>query len=261
MDWRTLEESLASTILASDLLARYRLRRRVERVQPSAISHQPSALSGLSEADSRELTADGYRFAAAGGSDVLDWLIAKEALSYEAYTALSDAAKVAAFSIARVEKERVVQAVQDELGRVMAGGGTVADFQEGVKALFETHGIAPTSDWHLETVYRTNASSAYGAAHWRELHEPGVAEMFPYYRYLTVGDARVREEHAMMHGLVFRADDPIWQTWWPPNGYNCRCWVEELTAEEAEAMEISEGVDLIERPAPGFRTNVGMEIG
>jgi len=62
-------------------------------------------------------------------------------------------------------------------------------------------------------------------------------------RYLvwwTAGDDRVRQRplhnHAVMHGKVFAIDHPIWNTWWPPAGHNCRCFIG--TVSEAEAREL-----------------------
>lgn len=62
-------------------------------------------------------------------------------------------------------------------------------------------------------------------------------------RYLvwwTAGDDRVRQRplhnHAVMHGKVFAIDHPIWNTWWPPAGHNCRCFIG--TISDAEAREL-----------------------
>ena len=59
-------------------------------------------------------------------------------------------------------------------------------------------------------------------------------------RYLvwwTAGDDRVRQRplhnHAVMHGKVFAVDHPIWNTWWPPAGHNCRCFIGTISAAEA----------------------------
>lgn len=43
------------------------------------------------------------------------------------------------------------------------------------------------------------------------------------YEYVTAEDDRVRPEHEAMHGVVRPKNDPIWNKWWPPNGWNCRC--------------------------------------
>ena len=39
---------------------------------------------------------------------------------------------------------------------------------------------------------------------------------------------------AAMNGKVFRADDPVWKTHYPPTGFGCRCFVMALTAEDME---------------------------
>ena len=33
---------------------------------------------------------------------------------------------------------------------------------------------------------------------------------------------------------VFPADDPIWDVWYPPNGFRCRCMVVSLTRAQVE---------------------------
>jgi len=62
----------------------------------------------------------------------------------------------------------------------------------------------------------------------------------PYLVWWTVGDDRVRQRplhnHAVMHGKVFAIDHPIWKTWWPPAGHNCRCYIGTIPAAEAQAL-------------------------
>lgn len=63
-----------------------------------------------------------------------------------------------------------------------------------------------------------------------------------------------------MHGKVFPADDPVWKTWYPPNGWGCQCSVEALSAREAKALgktkpdtppEGTKGIDKGFEYAPG----------
>jgi hypothetical protein len=44
------------------------------------------------------------------------------------------------------------------------------------------------------------------------------------YRYSTMRDTRVRENHAKMEGVIRRKGDPVWLKWTPPCGWGCRCW-------------------------------------
>lgn len=89
----------------------------------------------------------------------------------------------------------------------------------------------------------------------------------PYWRYRTAGDGHVRESHAVMEGRVYRADDPIWDVWYPPNGFRCRCMVVSLSKKQVERMglhveteapydvDYSTGEILTKFPDKGFSNN------
>ena len=77
-----------------------------------------------------------------------------------------------------------------------------------------------------------------------------TVERYPYWRYDTVGDNRVRSSHAALDGKVLRADDPWWKTHYPPWDWGCRCIVTELSEGDVEDMglTISKSEDM---PMPG----------
>ncbi|MCP3682125.1 MAG: hypothetical protein GY861_05480 [bacterium] len=54
---------------------------------------------------------------------------------------------------------------------------------------------------------------------WREIQE--VKDEFPLLKYQTANDERVRDDHAALDNIVKPVDDPFWNTFMPPNGYNC----------------------------------------
>ncbi|MCT4613599.1 MAG: DUF935 family protein [Marinifilaceae bacterium] len=44
-----------------------------------------------------------------------------------------------------------------------------------------------------------------------------------YIKYQTAGDNEVRDEHALLDGLIFNIEDPEARRIWPPNAWRCRC--------------------------------------
>lgn len=81
-------------------------------------------------------------------------------------------------------------------------------------------GLSARNPSMAETLVRTHAQLAFGAAQY-QLNEDDPHDTIWGYTYATVGDDRVRPEHARLDGLTRPKDDPIWKTIWPPNGWNC----------------------------------------
>ena len=79
----------------------------------------------------------------------------------------------------------------------------------------------------------------YGAARYKRQRE--VTGAFPFWRYLAVVDPSTRESHRGLHEKVFRADDPIWNVIYPPNGPGCRCRVQTLT----DAQVLRRGINVL----------------
>lgn len=92
----------------------------------------------------------------------------------------------------------------------------------------------------LDNIYRTNMQSAYSAAQYQSYM--GNIDNRPYWRYEAIGDERTRAAHAAMDGLVYRYDDPFWATFYPPNGYRCRCSVTALSERDIQREHIAVSV-------------------
>jgi SPP1 gp7 family putative phage head morphogenesis protein len=87
----------------------------------------------------------------------------------------------------------------------------------------EVRTVTYGTPWRLETIYTTNMQSAYMAGRYQGMM--AAKQYLPYWEYSAVMDNRTRPQHAALNGMVFRCDDPFWQTWYPPNGFRCRCRV------------------------------------
>jgi hypothetical protein len=72
-----------------------------------------------------------------------------------------------------------------------------------------------------------------------------AAADLPYWQYIAVMDGRTTDTCRDMHGRVFRADDPIWNSLYPPNHWGCRARVRSLTERMVEreglTVESSDG--------------------
>ena len=111
----------------------------------------------------------------------------------------------------------------------------------------------------VRTILRTNINTACGAGRYRRQVETAAAR--PYWRYSAILDGSTRPSHRELDGKVFRADDPIWDRIYPPNGFGCRCRVRAISEREARR----EGVEVLSGQAglggftldPGWAYNPG----
>ena len=152
------------------------------------------------------------------------------------------------------------------MNRAAKRGMHVKEAKKELTKAFLAAGITPKHEGHLEAIFRTEMQTMYGAGRWQAMQHPAIQQILWGFRYVTVGDDRVRPEHAAMDGMTAPRNDPIWRTHFPPNGWNCRCQAIELF--EPEEIVIPEGEvevmgpagrPIVVRPGPdrGFAVNPG----
>lgn len=78
---------------------------------------------------------------------------------------------------------------------------------------------------YLRAEYNFCQASAELAAKWERFAQDGDRYNL---QYRTANDDRVRPEHAAMNGITLPPSDPFWETYYPPNGWNCRCTVVQV---------------------------------
>jgi SPP1 gp7 family putative phage head morphogenesis protein len=85
-----------------------------------------------------------------------------------------------------------------------------------------------------ELILRSHGYAAYAKANWAALEEQ--IEIFPWRKYQTAQDERVRGTHAALDGLIAPANSPFWRSHTPPWEFGCRCDVVGLT--DADVREL-----------------------
>jgi SPP1 gp7 family putative phage head morphogenesis protein len=78
---------------------------------------------------------------------------------------------------------------------------------------------------HLRTEYNHAVASAQMASQWQAFDDDAMLV------YKTVGDANVRNAHATLHNIRRPKSDPFWDTYYPPNDWNCRCDVQATDSD------------------------------
>ena len=102
-------------------------------------------------------------------------------------------------------------------GAELQKGGDIVDTATG-----EILGSGITKQ-RMETIFRTQMQTAYMAGKWQSFQD--TRNSAPYLQYNAILDNRTRASHAAAHGAVYHIDDPFWDYFYPPNGFNCRCTV------------------------------------
>ncbi|MGK9477909.1 PBECR2 nuclease fold domain-containing protein [Melioribacter sp. OK-6-Me] len=187
-----------------------------------------------------------------------------------------------AFTVAKAMKLDILQTIKDEVDKIFSEGITYEQFKKDLEPMLKRlgwwgrvkasdvpgydpkSGIDPDkivelgSPRRLRTIYQTNANVAYSAGRYKMMIEN--AEQRPYWQYKQIDRKTKRKSHSYYADKVFRYDDPIWNTIYPPSDWNCGCYVVPLTAAEVEerGLEISNGSDFqIKNIPPEWQYNPG----
>lgn len=104
---------------------------------------------------------------------------------------------------------------------------------------------------YLPIEYNTAIASAQMASRWVQFNEE--KDIFPNLTYRTVGDKNVRPSHKLLDGLTRPIDDEVWDTIFTPNGWGCRCDIEQSTDNKVTS---DSKIILPTDTPPMFKTNL-----
>lgn len=142
------------------------------------------------------------------------------------------------FMVAGAMQEDMLESFRQAIDKALAEGTTLAEFQktfdeEVARTGWSYHG---TRGWRTSLVFNTNLRTSYAAGRYKQMTDPDVLNARPYWIYRHGDSIDPRPEHLAWDGLVLPADDPWWDTHYPPNGWGCTCRVFALSEREIEAM-------------------------
>lgn len=164
----------------------------------------------------------------------LDYWMTQLQLPKDAFLGLDDAARRAAFTVAGVSDLETLAVIHALVGEAINGGWTRQRFADALDAVLAARGLDPIARWHAELIYANATRTAANLLRFQQLVlNPQARRLTPYLTWWSLDDGKVRPEHVLMHGHTAATDHPIWRTWWPPAGHNCRCYIGTVSLPEA----------------------------
>ncbi len=145
---------------------------------------------------------------------------------------LADEHRTRAFTVSGYSKIQVLKKFHDELQKAIEEGTTKDEFRNRMNDFLANKGYEGVTNYQADNIFRMNTQTAYQVGHYSQMTSPDVMKLRPYWQYDAVNDQHTRPSHMAMDGKVFRADDPIWDIWYPPNGFGCRCGVNTLSERQ-----------------------------
>jgi SPP1 gp7 family putative phage head morphogenesis protein len=161
------------------------------------------------------------------------------------------------FSAAKTYQQ--VREMQDilKMNELLTESESFKDFKEKALEVYDTY----NETW-LETEYNTAISQGMAAQHWVEIEK--TKQEFPYLQYSAIEDERTSDICAPLEGVTLPVDDPFWNKFTPPNHFNCRCLLLQVSkfedveiTTEKEADELADKTD--DKMQDVFKMNAGKD--
>lgn len=123
------------------------------------------------------------------------------------------------------------------------------EFRKEAKKMFLDY-----NENYLRAEYNSAIAQSRTASQWQEIQKE--VEHLPMLTYQTVGDARVRPTHQELDNIARPVNDSFWDIYMPPNGWNCRCTVEQTGKKKITSLK---GFKTPDDVPEIFRFNAGKE--
>jgi len=180
------------------------------------------------------------------------------------------------FTVAKAMQLDVLEDIRGAVDRAIADGTTFDTFVKELEPTLKAKGwwgkerqvdpltgkervVQLGSPRRLRTIFDTNLRTSYAAGRWDQIQR--TKRLRPFLRYVAVQDRRTRPDHSAWHGTVLPVDHEWWLSHYPPNGWNCRCTVRQLSARDVDRLGgVSKAPETETRPWLNKRTGEEIEV-
>lgn len=173
----------------------------------------------------------------------LDFFRAKLNLPTERWDDIMGRAHDKAFVVAGAANADLLNDLRGAVDKSIEEGRGLEAFRKDFNAIVLKHGwtgwtgegSAGGNAWRTRVIYQTNMATSYAAGRWKQLTDPGLLSIRPYWRYVHSDSVmHPRPLHKSWDGIVLPHDHPFWKTHFCPNGWGCQCRICSASAKEYE---------------------------
>ncbi|PHS34908.1 MAG: phage head morphogenesis protein [Alkaliphilus sp.] len=198
--------------------------------------------------------------------EAIEYFGEKLPVSPKEFYSLAEKYRASAFTVSGYSQVQVLNKFHGALLTAIEEGTTMEQFKKDMNKFLDEKGYTGITNFQADNIFRTNAQTAYSVGHYKQITDPTVVKLRPFWMYDAVDDRKTRLTHRAMDQKVYRADDPVWDVWYPPNGFKCRCGVVTLSERQVKQRNIKveegmpgagvvEGTFVNILPDRNFRTN------
>lgn len=180
-----------------------------------------------------------------------------------------------AFTVAKVTKIDLLADIQKSLVDAMASGANYKQWHDDIKPTLIKHGwygktevfneetgefkTITVGSKRLKNIYNTNMRVSYAQGRYHQLMGFKLAT---FWRYNSALLENTRDSHRALHGVILPRDHIFWATHYPPNDWNCKCWITAHTQKDLdkEGWSVHAG-ELPNIAHPDWAYKVGADSG
>jgi len=174
-------------------------------------------------------------------TEAIEWMMSRASVSKDDfYNNIDPKARYRAFTVSKLTSLDAIERTKELLNKTLEEGETMKEWYDRLKSdeILSKIGFHENNPFYLETVFRTNTISAYNAGRWEEIQMN--KENIAFLEYVAIDDSRTTEICSALDGVRLPPDDPFWKTHYPPNHFNCRSQVIEVSPDEVEVFGYKE---------------------
>jgi hypothetical protein len=163
-----------------------------------------------------------------------------------------DKARDKAFWITGIAQLDIVADVHASIIDALKKGTPFEEWQKSVSQKL-TDAWGKKNAWRVETIYRNATQQAYITGRMRQLRDPVVLKLRPFWTFVAIDDGRCPTRICpTCNGTILPPDHPWWLTHTPQMHHSCRCRLDAMRMETAQQRggETAEPTDLA--PDEGF---------